>query len=234
MKNKITSVLFFLFVFACFYANESKAQYSFSPSTTIVKYQNRNSLSYDSIHIANNSNDTLRLHWKLILNDTMGGSYFDFCSTGNCWLGIPASGSFPAIKPGGFGYAGAHFWTANLAVTSTAKIFIYKEGFPTIGDTLTYILHTVNGSGIDTKDEAENLISVYPNPASDRIRISCQNTEIGKTTASFCNMNGAVIFTISSLKALTEIPLDNFAEGIYFITVNFGNRKSVKKIIVSR
>ena len=234
MKNKITSVLCFLFVFACLYTSESKAQYSFSPSTTIVKYQYRNSLSYDSIHIANNSTDTLRLHWKLILNDTMGGSYFDFCSSGNCWLGMPATGSFPAIIPGGFGYAGAHFWTANLAVTSTAKIFVYKEGFPTIGDTLTYILHTVNGSGIETKDEAENLISVYPNPASDRIIISRRNTSMGEMKASFSNINGAVIFTTSSLKALTEIPLDNIAEGIYFITVNIGNQKSVKKIMVSR
>jgi len=224
----------FYFLFAFLFASECKAQYSFSPSTTLIKFQTLNSLSYDSIHIANSSSDTLYLKWEMIQYDTLGGSYIDFCSSGNCWLGIPVSGSFPAIKPGGFGWAGVHYWTGSIPVTCSAKIYIYKEGSYTTGDTLTYILHAISGTGIVYKDVPENLISVYPNPATDKITIKSTFNTTEEMSVSFCTISGKVIFSNNYKSSLSEIPLNKVNDGIYFLNICLANRKYIKKIVVSR
>ncbi|MFZ4398419.1 MAG: T9SS type A sorting domain-containing protein [Bacteroidales bacterium] len=232
-KNK-TSISFFLLVIALLFTSISKAQFTFSPSTTIVNYQILNELSYDSIHIANNSADTLKMKWELLEYDTVGGSYFDFCSTGNCWLAIPASGSFPPIKPGGFGYAGVHLWTGNVVADCSARIWVYKEGNYTAGDTLTYILHAIKGNGIENNNESDNSITVYPNPVSDKVIISLSFNLSEEASLTINNILGEIIFSKTGLTTFTEISLDNISEGLYFLNVISKNKKYVRKIVVSR
>jgi len=232
-KNK-NFIIFGLLAFSLLYSNITKAQYTFSPSKTLIKFQARNSLSYDSIHIANNSNDTLHLRWELILNDTTGGSYFDFCSSGVCWLGIPVSGSFPAILPGSFGWAGYHLWTGNTEVVCTAKIYVYEEGDYNNGDTLSYILHAENPNSIQTTIDTKYLVIVYPNPATDRINISFENNNTEEIIISLYNILGEIIYTTSNVNTFIEIPLINVNNGIYFLKMKSVNRNYNKKILVSR
>jgi hypothetical protein len=148
------------------------AQYSFSPSTKLVIDQSYNTLTYDSIHIGNQSADTLHLNWSLIAYDSSGGTYLDFCASGECFLGFPLSGIFSPIAPGDFGWAGAHFWTGNVPATSTAKIWLYPQGDPAAGDTLTFILHTQHGSGMSDVSLIDDAMNVYPNPSSGLINLS--------------------------------------------------------------
>lgn len=234
MRKSRTFTIYFLLVFTLLYTSNSKAQYSFSPSKTLIKNQSFNSLSYDSIHIANNSSDTLFLNWELLQYDTLGGSYIEFCSSGNCWLGIPATGSFPAIEPGGFGWAGVHFWTASLTVTCTAKIYIYKEHSLTNGDTLTYILNALHGNGIEKNDQLKNSITVYPNPASDKVSILFENNKAEEIPVSLYNILGEIVYSTSCNKSFIEIPLESISKGIYFIKISSGNGDYVKKIVVSK
>ena len=234
MKKFYTYISYSLFAFALFYAIEGRAQYTFSPSTTLIKYQARNSLTYDSIHIANNSADTLFMKWELLQNDTMGGCYFDFCSSGECWLGIPATGSFAGIKPGGFGWAGVHLWTGNLEVTSTARIYIYKDGYYSTGDTLTYILHSVNGNGIDKKYETDDIITVYPIPASNNLNITIDNKNSVEIPISLYNILGERVYTTKNSKNNLVIPLDKISDGVYFLTIKTDNRNYTKKIVIYR
>jgi hypothetical protein len=233
MNKSKTFIIYFLLTVTLLYASDSKAQYTLSPSATLVRYQIRNSLSYDSIHIANNSSDTLKLKWALIQYDTLGGSYFDFCSSGNCWLGFPASGSFPPIQPGGFGWAGLHYWSGNIPVSCAARIWLYKEGFFNTGDTLTYILHTISGNGIENIVEKEDPFTVYPNPATDRlyIRSACDMHE--EISVSICNIMGEVVYSANYISSFTGISLENLSKGIYFLKINSANKKYVKKIVVS-
>lgn len=158
----------------CLLGHYSQAKYSFSPSTTLIKNQALNTMMYDSIHILNTSSDTLELKWKLISYDTLNGTYFDFCSSGNCWIGVPDSGSFPAIEPGGFGFAGMHFWTGNLPATSSTRIWVYENGIPSMGDTLTYILNAQT-LGIHETYRNNNLFSVGPNPSKGILNITSVN-----------------------------------------------------------
>ncbi len=233
MNKSKTFIIYFLLAFVLLYVSDIKAQYVLSPSATLVKYQALNELTYDTIHIANISSDTLKLKWALIQYDTLDGSYFDFCSSGNCWLGFPASGSFPPIVPGGYGWAGVHCWTGNIPVSCTARIWLYEEGNFSTGDTLTYILHAISDNGIGNTLENENLITVYPNPAIDKITIKSSFNVGDKLIFSLFNLQGAVVLSTTEKSNFTEIHLNDLSNGIYFLNIIDGNRKYMKKIVVS-
>ena len=225
-------IIFFVISIAGIIANKSTAQFSFSPSNVLSVSLPRNSLKYDSIHISNLSNDTLLMSWNLIQYDSTGGTYIDFCSSGDCWLGVPATGNFPPIIPNGFGWAGVHFWTGNQQGNCIVKIFVYQKNHPENGDTLSYLLQTSNNNFID--DKAENQFSIYPNPASEKLFIRFENNITGLYKYEFSDINGKTLMTFSSNSALNEIPLQNFENGIYFLKIVSNSNYFTRKIIISR
>ncbi|MFZ4741151.1 MAG: hypothetical protein ACOYLE_08290 [Bacteroidales bacterium] len=184
----------FIFVFsivAVLITIECKAQFSFSPSTTLSVSLRSNLMKYDSIHISNNSNDTLYLNWNLLQYDSIGGTYIDFCSSGYCWSGVPVSGIFPPIPPGGFGWAGVHFWTGNHQGNCTAKIYVYQQNHPENGDTLTYFLQTINDNSIE--DNYESQVYVFPNPVFDKLFIKTETENMNIFTIKLFNLKGGII-----------------------------------------
>jgi hypothetical protein len=147
-------------------------------------------------------------------------------------LGIPASGSFPPIKPGGFGFAGVHLWTGNITATCTAKIWVYKAGDFANGDTLTYILNAIHGNGIELNKDNDFVVSLYPNPATDKICIQTGLNNVKEIKISIYNVLGEIIFRKSTSNTGFNIPLDNFTKGIYFLRLDAGNKTVVKKFAV--
>jgi hypothetical protein len=208
------------------------AQYSFSPSTKLIINQSYNNLSYDSIHIANLSADTLNLNWNLIAYDSSGGTYLDFCASGECFLGFPLSGSFPSIAPGGIGWAGAHFWTGSVPATSTAKIWVYPQGDPAHGDTLTFILHAQHGSGLDDISHANDEMKIYPNPSPGFIILNIAETAID-TRVDVLNTCGQLMLS-KDISNQTSISLDltHRAKGLYFIKVQSGSGIVLSKVVI--
>jgi hypothetical protein len=190
----------------------AEAQFSFSPSTLLVKNQALNMLSYDSIHISNLTADTLHMNWSLILNDSVNGTHLDFCASGSCFLNIPLSGSFPAIMPFGFGWAGAHFWTGSIPATSIVKIWVYQAGHTSNGDTLTYILHGGHDSGIENNTTDKDELRIYPNPASNLLYI---NSSENQTITAIYDANGRQV----SIKPNSShsIDISSLDKGFYFV-----------------
>ncbi len=231
MKPLKRIFLIHLIIVGLLFSTQLWAQYSFSPSKVIDKYQNFNRLSYDSIHIANNTADTLHLRWELIQYDTVGGSYFDFCSSGVCFIGFPGSGSFPDIVPYGYGYSGAHFWTGNVAVTCTAKIWVYPDGNFAAGDTLTYILHATDPNGIENSEETDNTISVFLNSATGKIVVNFNSNILKEYHLRCYNISGEEVFATTSTKSCLEISTNGFAKGIYFFHIATGNKNFIKKFV---
>jgi hypothetical protein len=229
--NKHSLTICFIFLLS-FLGIIAKAQYSFSPSTQLVINQSYSTLSYDSIHIANLSADTLHLNWNLIAYDSSGGTYLDFCASGECYLGFPLSGNFPPIVPGGFGWAGVHFWTGSAPATSTAKIWVYPQGNSANGDTLTYILHAQHGSGIDDISPDDDAMKIYPNPSPGLINLNFAETAID-TRVDVLNTCGQLILSkdisnqIQATLDLTKLP-----KAMYFIKMQSGGMMMVRKVIV--
>jgi hypothetical protein len=225
-------LLNFSIIFLMLAGSQTKAQYTFSPSTLLQINQAYNTLTYDSINIANLSADTLHLRWTLISYDSLSGTYLDFCASGECFLGFPLLGNFPPIIPNGFGYAGAHFWTGSVPATSTAKIWVYPQGDPAHGDTLTFILHAQHGSGIDDISHTDDAMKIYPNPSPGLFYLSFIAT-IQNTKADVINSCGQIVLSkeINNTPS-TTFDLTNHPKGVYFIKVHSWNGEAIRKVII--
>jgi hypothetical protein len=203
-------ILLFPFIFL-----SAEAQLVFSPSKTFVMYLNKNKLHYDGIMIHNQSNDTVKLIWDLVSIDTIPGSYFDFCASGECYIGIPSTGSFPKINPLDSGFSKMHFWTGNITGTCKAVVYVYELGNSENGDTLTYYLHVTEPNSV-VQSEVSDFLNIYPNPAGTflNIRMPAEIT-YGYTVY---DITGKEIISSRS-KGLHSIPINMLTEGLYILSV---------------
>jgi hypothetical protein len=230
-KHKLKICLPFLFLFI---GISAKAQYNFSPSTQLIIDQSYNNLTYDSIHISNLSADTLRLNWNLIAYDSSGDTYLDFCASGECYLGFPLTGSFPTIIPNGFGYAGAHFWTGSVPATSTVKIWVYPQGDPANGDTLTYILHAQHGSGIDDISPDDDAMKIYPNPSPGLINLNFDKSAENCIIEVLNSYGQVILMKDINNQIQATLDLTKFAKSMYFIKMQSGSMVVLRKVVISK
>lgn len=103
-----------------------------------------------------------------------------------------------------------------------------------------HTLTTVSGSpcfvGIDEKNS--NKVSVYPNPSNTKIiTIEVPNVSNEKATISITDATGRNCFntTLSNNNTLINetLNLNMLSSGVYTITVNLGNEKLTKKLILN-
>ena len=87
------------------------------------------------------------------------------------------------------------------------------------------------GVGINTND-AEQSISVYPNPANKFINIKSNNNDkINKV--KFFDINGKLLKEINNPESITRLTIDEFSVGIYFITIQTDRYSLTKKILIN-
>ncbi|MBI9036956.1 MAG: SBBP repeat-containing protein [Bacteroidales bacterium] len=77
--------------------------------------------------------------------------------------------------------------------------------------------------------EAEEIIKVYPNPATNKITIQSTNEIIGVVIT---NCVGQVMYNMPHKNSLININIESFESGIYFIRIKSENTISNKKIII--
>jgi hypothetical protein len=81
---------------------------------------------------------------------------------------------------------------------------------------------------IGLPENMDEIISVYPNPATTSITIQKENN--ASATFSLKDTNGKVLRTVNSAEEKIDWNIEDLKAGIYFITVNFNNSVSVFKI----
>jgi len=84
--------------------------------------------------------------------------------------------------------------------------------------------------------EEEIQSNVYPNPASDYVYVTAQTQEATKLKIKLVNMSGQLVWEYKTAEASTatqvEIPLEQFARGMYFIQVVSPRKTQTHKLIV--
>ncbi|MCX6296242.1 MAG: ASPIC/UnbV domain-containing protein, partial [Bacteroidetes bacterium] len=78
---------------------------------------------------------------------------------------------------------------------------------------------------------SEPLFNIYPNPTSGMLNIE---TEANENTISLFDVLGNVIYSVKSSSLKTEIDMQNFADGIYFLKVANSKTVSTMRIIRSK
>lgn len=95
-----------------------------------------------------------------------------------------------------------------------------------------------NPSGIATIDREAANLSIFPNPAANETILSIATADAGNATIKVLNAIGQLVYTKQTLvnPGSTNIKLDTkeFANGIYFLVVESGNKSSTKKLVISK
>ena len=87
-----------------------------------------------------------------------------------------------------------------------------------------------------TSKPKEGFIKVYPNPASDKLYISAEAlNERNNYTVELYSTLGTKLAEVKVENTTTEINLNDFATGIYFVTLKQNNSPIAnQKFIISR
>ena len=113
-------------------------------------------------------------------------------------------------------------------------------------DYITIYVDPVSASGegnddvtsITTLDPATSVdMKVYPNPANVTVNVAVAGVK-GKTNVQVFDMSGkAVISTQVNVEndgQIISLPVDNFAQGMYFIKLVNGDAMMTKKLVIKR
>jgi hypothetical protein len=143
-----------------------------------------------------------------------------------------------------------HVWTINWKAphTYSGDITVYAfgnaangNGNADAGDDIyrtKLVLHPAVASGIPaTGNSLENQISIYPNPASDRIAIDLTHPTSEKVHVELLDMQMKQVGTSDSQtnnsQVHTVFDVSTLNSGIYFVRTRMGNEEVVRKVFIS-
>jgi PKD repeat protein len=83
-------------------------------------------------------------------------------------------------------------------------------------------------------DPPGNAILVYPNPAGNLVRISCETCMQGDVNFTLFSENGSVAFKHNEfvISKQIELTIPSLASGVYYLQISDGNQNFFKKIII--
>jgi hypothetical protein len=103
------------------------------------------------------------------------------------------------------------------------------------GTTTTTYVVVVNSCNVGINEAGSLLsgVSVYPNPAHGQLNVVLSGAN-DVYTITMTNLVGAVVFEEKAVKGSKEVHVNlvNKSKGVYFLSVEAGNAKTIKKIIV--
>jgi hypothetical protein len=92
-----------------------------------------------------------------------------------------------------------------------------------------YFFYIKGITAINEVDYTPLTMTVYPNPASGQATVYLEGRK-GNITVH--NMLGQTVYQAEAVGNFTNIPLNNMATGVYFVTVRSGNATATQKLIV--
>lgn len=126
-------------------------------------------------------------------------------------------------------------WTAPSSGSGSVRFYVVGMGVNANGGTTgddevgNNILSVDEMQPSSISDENENTVNIYPNPASDYILVE---TTGNKTDLQVYSVTGKVVANLTNVLEVTQVNVNDWKEGIYFISLESENHTSVNKIMV--
>jgi hypothetical protein len=150
--------------------------------------------------------------------------------------GVPTLTRLYSIKPAmGSNTAGLSFDRAgNLYVISNTSERLGVWALPKAENQFVTLAPTnqvikISISGVDKIQNPAELISVFPNPATDNVTVVADGTDM--QMISLHDMNGRLIFTKNTNENRTDILVGNLQAGMYILKVKTSAGMAVKRIM---
>ena len=138
-----------------------------------------------------------------------------------------------------YGYNGSS-WSYQCTLEMPVKQFSFVDpldgwalgihrGHPTSPTNMIFNTSTGGLGGEEIKQPESSEINIFPNPATDKIYITCLHKQ--NLRLSVYNVIGALILTKELFNTKDEIDISNFSKGIYNIKIASEDRAVMKKIV---
>jgi hypothetical protein len=203
------------FIFSVFFSFSSSPNYNVSPALVTIATAPANQTSIFDTYMNNLAAGQIKLKWELISSQIPSGWDYSICDYGTCYPGIPDSGQMSFVEVAGQGFLGLNLNPYALSGTAVVKIFVYENGFYSIGDTISWYI-TSDAVGIGEKDFASR-ISLFPNPANEAISISIPGISENTYSYDLTDAKGAIVYSGLAASASFQVNISAFEPGIYFL-----------------
>lgn len=138
-----------------------------------------------------------------------------------------------------YGYNGSS-WSFQEALHWPVRQFSFADplngwalgihrGHPTSPTNMLFSTSTGGLGGEEFHQPESSEINIFPNPATDKISITCQHKQ--NLSLSVYNVFGALILSKELYNSKDEIDISNFSKGIYIIKIAGEDRAVMKKIV---
>ena len=94
------------------------------------------------------------------------------------------------------------------------------------------IYKLTNPIGIEENSKTKLAFNLFPNPSNSVINIETENNN-SITTIIITDVLGNTVFSETNNENTTQLDIQNFNKGIYFITVNSGIKSHTQKLIIN-
>jgi len=113
------------------------------------------------------------------------------------------------------------YYTNKVQVSFTSDNYLNASGFR--------VLWTTSGTGVE---DFCSDVSVYPNPASDRLHITMADP-LDQVSVSLYDMVGQVVLAQSyDGVSRIDVPVEGLTNGVYILSINSGGRTVHQKIVI--
>jgi hypothetical protein len=159
------------------------------------------------------------------------GSPYIKCNTDTLIIsGNPTGGT---ISYSGSGLSGSTFY-CSVAGIGTHPISYSYTGTNGCSNSTTTNIQVNSCVGIHEIDNLNSLISIYPNPANDKLNIKINKfNNTNQYKFKLVSVEGKELKSESLINSQTEIDVSDLSNGIYFLEVNTANSNLRKKLIIT-
>lgn len=187
---KLAALILIIFLFTTSARAQDGHTYSVVPSTTYVTSTDLlEDVSKFYIHFKNNTLKDINISWKKISLDLPAQWDYSLCDLGTCYAGIPdGDHTMSPVEKDSSGFLAPNIYPGGHPGSGKIVMFVWDKNNPSVSDTLTWIITAAAQADVRVRNQDQEMLRLYPNPANGRVNITFGTVSTG--TLSFIDMKG--------------------------------------------
>lgn len=225
MKKAILITFLAVWMFASVHAQT----FTVTPSNTVNGTVYENSWVNLQIDFNNVSSADVNFDWELVSNTLDTNWSVTLCDFPSCFSYVPNSGSMDPISPGNYGMLKLTIGAGNTLGTGSVSFNVWDEASPNAKELVTFNVNAV----VSIEDQMlEGAVTVYPNPAQDRVFIAHNFSTLEPGVVTLLDLNGAEILkeTVNSTSN-HALDISTLPTGMYLLRYQTENASMTEKVL---